>query len=88
MGKSISMAFSGDGALLAELKRIQKMDEVKRIVSENGARLQTKAQARTGVTYAHPTGATKRSIGISMSSGGLSATVYMGMDYNPLNVAA
>lgn len=83
MGNRMSMQFSGDDALLAHLKQLQKMEDVKRVVHENTARMQVKAQARTGVTYMHPTGATKRSIGLTIDDNGLSGTVYMGTEYSP-----
>lgn len=84
-GASISykMDIKGLDKLSAGLLERAKMEVVKRIVKQQTAELQTRAQQMTSTVYAHPTGATKRGIKISLEDSGLTGIVGMSMEYNP-----
>jgi len=77
---SYNMQIKGMDKLVAGLLKRAKMDVVKQIVKQQTAQLQTRAQQMTGAVYAHPTGATKRGIKLSLEDGGLTG---MSMEYNP-----
>lgn len=74
---SVKVRFNGAAELTAALKRNMKEKAVKRIVRQNGAELQARAQKNAPVD----TGTLKRSIGLEISDGGLTATVAPGTEY-------
>lgn len=67
----------GETKLIAKLKKNMDMDLVKKAVRLNGSELQTKAQEKSPVD----TGQLKRSIGLEITDGGLTAEVEPGVDY-------
>ena len=67
----------GETKLIAKLKKNMDMDLVKKAVRLNGSELQTKAKEKAPVD----TGQLKRSIGLEITDGGLTAEVERGVDY-------
>lgn len=65
--------------LQKKLKQNVRMDDVKRIVHHHGAEMQEKAQEKAPVD----TGYLKRSIGLEITDGGMSAEVEPAADYGP-----
>ena len=65
--------------LQRKLKKNVRMDDVKRVVRHNGAEMQAKAQQNAPVD----TGTLKRSIGIEITDGGMSAEVEPTAEYAP-----
>lgn len=80
---SYNMQIKGLDKLSSALLDRAKMAVVKQIIKQQTAALQTRVQQMTGTVYAHPTGATKRGIKISIEDGGLTGIVGMSMEYNP-----
>lgn len=67
----------GETKLIAKLKKNMQMDLVKKAIQVNGSELQTKAKEKAPVD----TGQLKRSIGLEITDGGLTAEVEPGVDY-------
>ena len=65
--------------LQKKLKQNVRMDDVKKVVRHNGAEMQAKAQQNAPVD----TGTLKRSIGIEITDGGMTAEVEPTADYAP-----
>lgn len=65
--------------LQKKLKKNVRLDDVKRVVRHNGAEMQEKAQRNAPVD----TGTLKRSIGLEITDGGMSAEVEPTADYAP-----
>lgn len=65
------------------LKEGVTMNDVKRVVRQNGAELQRKVQNNADFTKGYATGTTKRSIGLEIQDGGLTAEVEPGTEYAP-----
>ncbi len=65
--------------LQKKLKKNVRLDDVKRVVRHNGAEMQTKAMQNAPVD----TGTLKRSIGLEMTDGGLTAEVTPAAEYAP-----
>ena len=72
------------------LKELQKalkdnvtMDDVKRVVKQNGSELQRKTQDNADFTKGYATGETKRSIGLEITDGGFAAEVEPKTEYAP-----
>lgn len=72
------------------LKEIQKklkdnvtLDDVKRVVRKHGADLQDLVQDNAEFSKGYQTGATKGSVGLKISDGGMTATVEPGTEYSP-----
>lgn len=63
--------------LQKKLKKNVKKEDVKRVVRHNGAEMQTKAQQNAPVD----TGTLKRSIGLEITDGGMTAEVEATADY-------
>ncbi|EPC74936.1 hypothetical protein Lpp71_06492 [Lacticaseibacillus paracasei subsp. paracasei Lpp71] len=82
-GISYNMQIKGMDKLVAGLLNRAKMDVVKQIVKQQTAQLQARSKQMTGTVYAHPTGATKHGIMLSLEAGGLTGIVGMSMEYNP-----
>ena len=82
-GISYNMQIKGMDKLVAGLLKRAKMDVVKQIVKQQTAQLQARSKQMTGTVYAHPTGATKHGIMLSLEAGGLTGIVGMSMEYNP-----
>lgn len=75
----MSVKFNGVKELKVVLKKKADMGAVRQIVRQNGAELQRKAQRNTPVD----TGTLKRSIGLDISDGGLTAESEAGAEYAP-----
>ena len=76
--------------LQKKLKQNVRMDDVKRVVRHNGAEMQTKAQQNAPVGTPESTGipgyvggTLKRSIGLEITGGGMTAEVEPTADYAP-----
>lgn len=90
-----SVKVTGFKELEMKLKRNADMQEVKKIVKEHGAKLQSKAQRNAvfkghfeydksvkALVFKEPTGNLKRQIGLEIENAGLSAEVEPKADYS------
>ena len=72
---------------LEELQKALKdnvtMDDVKRVVRQNGSEMQRKIQANADFKKGYQTGTTKRSIGLEIKDSGFTAEVEPGTEYSP-----
>jgi HK97 gp10 family phage protein len=72
---------------LDELQKALKdnvtMDDVKRVVRQNGSQLQRNTQKNADFTKGYQTGQTKRSIGLEITDGGFAAEVEPTTDHSP-----
>lgn len=72
---------------LKELEKALKdnvtMDDVKRVVRQNGSELHRKIQDNADFTKGYATGTTKRSIGLEITDGGFTAEVEPKTEYSP-----
>lgn len=59
--------------LQKQLKKNANMDDVKRVVRQNGSELQQKIQNNADFNKGYQTGTTKRSVGLEIKDGGLTA---------------
>lgn len=66
-----------------KLKANVTMNDVKRVVRENGAELQKKMQSKADFKMGYQTGTTKRSIGLEIKDGGLTAESGPKTEYSP-----
>lgn len=78
-----TIKFEGIVELEKALKDNVRMDDVKRVVRHNGAELQSKMQAKADFKKGYQTGATKRSIGLEITDGGMTAEVGPETEYSP-----
>jgi HK97 gp10 family phage protein len=65
------------------LKDNVTLDDVKRVVRQNGSELQTKMQQNADFTQGYQTGTTKRSIGLEIKDSGFTAEVAPTTEYAP-----
>ena len=65
------------------LKKNITMDDVKRVVRQNGSELQKGMQDSADFKRGYATGTTKRSIGLEITDGGFTAEVEPGTEYSP-----
>ena len=65
------------------LKDNVTLDDVKRVVRQNGSELQTKMQQNADFTQGYQTGTTKRSIGLEIKDSGFTAEVAPTTLYSP-----
>lgn len=65
------------------LKENVTMDDVKRVVKQNGSEMQKKIQANADFTKGYQTGTTKRSVKLEIKDGGLEADVEPETEYSP-----
>ena len=75
----MSIKIVGVEELQAKLKKNVRMDDVKRVVQQNGSELQSKAQNYAPVD----TGTLKLSIGLNITDGGLTAKSEATAEYAP-----
>lgn len=72
---------------LKELEKALKdnvtMDDVKKVVRQNGSELQEKVQNKADFKKGYATGTTKRSIGLEIQDGGFTAEVEPKTEYSP-----
>lgn len=59
--------------LQKKLKKNANMDDVKKVVRHNGSQLQQKIQEKADFKKGYQTGTTKRSVGLEITDGGLTA---------------
>lgn len=59
------------------------MNDVKKVVRQNGSQLQQKMQQNADFTRGYQTGTTKRSISLNMTDGGFTAEVGATTEYAP-----
>lgn len=65
------------------LKKNVTMNDVKRVVRQNGSELQRKIQSKADFTRGYQTGTTKRSVGLEIKDGGFTAESGAGTEYAP-----
>lgn len=75
--------FEGLDELEKKLKDSVTLNDVRRVVKQNGAELQEKMQAKADFKKGYQTGTTKRSIGLEMKDEGLTAEVAPETEYSP-----
>lgn len=75
----MGMQVTGVNELKVALTKKANLDAVRRVVRQNGAELQSKTQRKAPVD----TGTLKRSVGLELSGGGLTATVEPTAEYAP-----
>ena len=75
--------FEGTDKLLKKLKANATLDDVKKVVRHNGAELQKKIQKNADFTKGYQTGTTKRSVGLEITDGGLTAESGPETEYAP-----
>lgn len=78
-----SIKITGVKELQQRLKKNVTLDDVKKVVRQNGSELQTKMQDKADFTKGYQTGQTKRSITLEMQNSGLTAEVQPTTDYSP-----
>lgn len=78
----MGVTLKGDVELSKALLTAANMRAVKEVVKKNGADLQKSATNRAVFTKGYATGATKRSINLTIENGGFSARVKAGTDYS------
>ena len=59
--------------LQKQLRKNADMNDVKRVVQQNGAELQRRIQSKADFKKGYQTGTTKRSVGLELKDGGLTA---------------
>lgn len=69
--------------LQAKLKENVSMQDVKKVVRFNGQRMQKAIQRNAEFSKGYQTGATKRSVGLTIEDGGLTARSGPTMEYDP-----
>ena len=67
--------------LQKKLKKNANMDDVKKVVRHNGSQLQQKIQSNADFKKGYQTGTTKRSVGLEITGGGLTAESGPTTDY-------
>lgn len=66
-----------------KLKANATLEDVKRVIKQNGAELQKNMQSKADFTRGYATGTTKRSIGLEIKDGGFTAEVGPETEYAP-----
>lgn len=69
--------------LQKKLKDSVTLNDVKRVVRQNGAELQKKIQSNADFKMGYQTGTTKRSVSLEMKDGGLTAETGPETEYSP-----
>lgn len=69
--------------LQKRLKQNVTLDDVKKVVRQNGSQLQTKMKRRADFDKGYQTGATKRSIELEITDSGFTAEVEPTTEYSP-----
>lgn len=77
------LEIKGLDKLERSLKENVTMNDVKRVVRNNGSQMQQKMQANADFSKGYQTGTTKRSIGLEIKDGGFTAEVEPGTHYSP-----
>lgn len=91
----MSKELKGADELMKHIQKSMQLEEAKRIVKMNTAEMQRNMvrsasfnghmewEAKKGLVFVSPTGTTKRSISLELSSGGLVGKVAPGTEYSP-----
>ena len=74
---------TGLDELQKKLKDNVTMDDVKRVVRQNGSEMQRKIQNNADFDKGYQTGATKRSVGLEIKDSGFTAEVEPTTEYSP-----
>lgn len=74
---------TGLDELQKALKDNVTMDDVKRVIRQNGSEMQKKIQANADFDKGYQTGTTKRSVGLEIKDGGFTAEVEPTTEYSP-----
>lgn len=74
---------TGIDELLDKLKPNVRIEDMKRVVKRNGAEMQKKMQSNADFKKGYQTGTTKRSIGLEIKNGGLTAEAGAETEYSP-----
>ena len=75
--------WEGLDKLQKKLKENVTMNDVKRVVRQNGADLQQKIQEKAEFTKGYQTGQTKRSVNLEIKDGGFTAEAGPTTEYSP-----
>lgn len=75
--------FEGLDELEKKLKANVTLDDVKRVVRQNGSELQKRMQGKADFKKGYQTGTTKRSIDLEIKDGGLTADSGPTTEYSP-----
>lgn len=75
--------FEGLYELQAALKENLTLDDVKKVVKTHGSQLHRGMQRKADFEKGYQTGATKRSIGLEITDGGMTAEVEPSTEYSP-----
>lgn len=78
-----SIKIEGLDKLQKKLAKDVTMNEVKRVVRQNGAQLQSKIQEKAEFTKGYQTGTTKRSVTLDITDGGFTAESGPTTEYAP-----
>lgn len=77
------LKIEGLDKLEKRLKENITLDDVKKVVRQNGSELQKKIQSNADFTQGYQTGTTKRSVGLEFKDGGLTAESGPETEYAP-----
>lgn len=78
-----NLKIEGLEELEKSLKQNVKLDDLKRVVRQNGSEMQQKIQRNADFDKGYQTGTTKRSIGLDFKDGGFTAEVEPTTEYSP-----
>lgn len=78
----MGVKITGIEKLQVKLKKNVKMDDVKRVIKNNGAQLQNKMVRNANFVKGYQTGTTKRSINLDITDFGLTAEVGPTTEYS------
>lgn len=81
MGRSIF--FEGLEELEGKLKKNVTLNDVKKVVRNNGSKLQSNIQKNADFTRGYATGTTKRSVDLKIAANGLEASSEPQTEYSP-----
>lgn len=78
-----SIKITGVKELQKQLKKNVTLDDVKKVVKQNGSELQDKMQDKAEFAKGYQTGETKRNITLEIQNSGLTAEVQPTTEYSP-----
>lgn len=78
-----SIKITGVKELQQHLKKNANLDDVKKVIRQNGSELQQKMQNKADFTKGYQTGQTKRSITLEIQDSGLKAEIQPTTEYSP-----
>lgn len=77
------ITITGLDSLQKKLKQNVRMEDVQRVVKHNGSQLQQKMMRKADFKMGYQTGTTKRSIGLELMDGNMTASVGPETEYSP-----